>query len=80
MHVPLDRESSLPKTFNAPWGKCLWLRLSFGLTVEGDMIQERVGNVLKSVPSDTGITEDILDHSNVEISYDSPVINLLETA
>ena len=35
---------------------------------------------LKSVPSNTGITEDILGHDNVEISHDSPVINLLETA
>ena len=34
------QRSSLPKTFNAPWGKYLWLRLSFGLTVEGDMFQE----------------------------------------
>ena len=44
------------------------------------MFQERLGNVLKSVPSNTGITEDILGHGNAEISYDSPVINLLERA
>ena len=34
-HIPLDLRSSLPTTFNNPWGKYRWLRMPFGLKVWG---------------------------------------------
>ena len=79
-HVPLDGESSFLTTFNTPWGKYRWLRLPFGQKVAGDVFQERINRVLKSVPNITGITEDILCHGNVEVTHDATVITLLETA
>ena len=73
-HIPPDKESSLLTTFNTPWGKYCWLCLPFGLTVVGDMFQQRLDRVLKSVPSTTGIADDVL------CPPDAPVITLLKTA
>ena len=43
--------------------------------------EERLDRVLKSVPSTTGIADDILSHANAEILHDAVVITLLlETA
>ena len=65
--------------FNTPWGKYHWLCLPFGLTLAGDVFQERLDRVLKSFPS-TGIVDDVLCHGNAEIPHDAAVITLLETA
>ena len=74
-HVPLNKESSLLTTF-----KYMWLCLPFGLTVAGDVFQERLDRVWKSVPSTTGIADDVLCYDNAEIPHDAAVITLLETA
>ena len=58
----------------------MWLRLPFGLTVAGDVFQERLDRVLKSVPSTTGIADDVLCYGNAEIPHDAALITLLETA
>ena len=79
-HVPLDKESSFLTTFNTPWGKCRWLRLPFGLRVAGDVFQERIDRVLRSVPNSVGIVDDILCHGNEEATHDAALITLLETA
>ena len=50
-HVSVDKESSFLTTFNTPWGKYRWLRLPFGgRDRSGDVFQERIDRVLKSVP------------------------------
>ena len=59
-HVPLDKESSFLATCNTPWGKYRWLRLPFGLQVAGDVFQETIDRVLRSVPNSAGIVDDIL--------------------
>ena len=43
------------------------------------MFQERLDRVLTSVPSTTGIDDDVLCHGNAEIPHDAAVITLLET-
>ena len=58
----------------------MWLRLPFGLTVAGDVFQERLDRVLKSVPSTAGIADDVLCYGNAEITHDAAVITLWETA
>ena len=78
--VPLDKESSFLTTFNTPWGKYRWLRLPFRLKVAGDVFQERIDRVLRSVPNSAGIVDDILCHGNEETTHDAAVITLLETA
>ena len=79
-HVPLDHESSMLTTFNTPWGKYRWKRLPFGLKVSGDVFQERLDRVLRSIPNTTGIADDILSHGKDEVEHDAAVISLLETA
>ena len=79
-HVPLDKESNFLATFNTPWGKYRWLRLPFGLQVAGDVFQETIDRVLRSVPNSAGIIDDILCHGNEETAHDAAVITLLETA
>ena len=56
-----------------PWGKYYWVCLPFGLTLAGDVFQLRLGRDLKSVPSTTGITDDVLCHGNAEIPHDAVV-------
>ena len=58
-HVSLDKECSFLTTFNTPWGKYRWLRLPFRLKVSGDVFQERIDRVLKSVPNNVGIVESL---------------------
>ena len=79
-HVPLDKGSSFLTTFHTPWGKYRWLRLPFGLRVAGDVFQERIDRVLRSVPNSVGIVDDILCHGNEEATHDAALITLLETA
>ena len=79
-HIPLDHESSMLTTFNTPWGKFRWLRLPFGLTVSGDVFQERLDRVLRSIPNTTGIADDVLSHGKTATAHDAAVITLLETA
>ena len=66
--------------FKTPCGKYCCLPLPFGLILAGDVFQERLDRVLKSVPSTTGIADDVLCHGNAEIPHDAVVITLLETA
>jgi len=79
-HIPLDHESSMLTTFNTPWGKFRWLRRPFGLTVSGDVFQERLDRVLRSIPNTTGIADDVLSHGKTAATHDATVITLLETA
>ena len=77
-HVPLDKDISFLATFNTPWGKYRWLRLPFGLQVAGDVFQERIDRVLRSVPNSPGIVDDILCHGNEETAHDAAVTTLLK--
>ena len=79
-HVKLDYQSSLLTTFNTPWGKFRWLCLPFGLKVSGDVFQERLDRVLRSILNTTGIADDVLSHGATEAQHDAAVITLLETA
>ena len=79
-HILLDFRSSLLTTFNTPWGKYRWLRMSFGLKVSGDVFQERLDRVLRLVPGVLGITDDIVIHGATENTHDGVVLILCETA
>ena len=79
-HVHLDLRSSLLTTFNMPWGKYRWLRMSFGLKVSGDVFQERLDKVLRLVPGVLGIADDIVIHGPTENTHDKTILILCETA
>ena len=77
-HVPLGKQSNFLATFNSHWGKYRWLRLPFGLKVAGDVFQERIDRVLRSVSNSDGIVDDILCHGNEETAHDAAVTTLLK--
>ena len=81
-HVPLDKESSFLTILNTPWGRYQLLPLPFGLKVAGDVFQERIDLVLRSVPNSAEIVDhgDILYPGDEETTHDAAVIILLETA
>ena len=79
-HILVDFRSSLLTTFNTPWGKYRWLRMSFGLKVSGDVFQERLDRVLGLVPGLHGIADDIVIHGATENTHDGTVLVLWETA
>ena len=78
--MTLDLQSSLLTTFNTPWGKFWWLRLSSGLKVASDVFEERLDRVIRLLPGVTGITDDILTHWSTIKEHDGRVIVLFETA
>ena len=79
-HVVLDLAISLLTTFNTPWGKFRWLRLSFGLKTTSDVFQERLDRVLRLLEGVHGIADDILTHGETEIQHNGRLLALLETA
>ena len=83
-HVPLDRSrEQFPYNFQYTLrqAKHWWLRLPFGLKIASRVVlQERIDIVLRSVPNNAGIVDDILCHYNEETAHDAAVITLLETA
>ena len=79
-HILLDFRSSLLTLFNIPWGKYKWLRMPFGLKVSVDVFQERLDRVLRLVPGELGIADDIVIHGAMENTHDGTVLILCETA
>ena len=78
--VPLNEQSSKLCTFNTPWGKYRWTRLPFGLTVSGDIFQEKMDAVFGQLTGVTGIVDDTFVHGEDELTHDRNIINILETA
>ena len=79
-HVVLDLSSSLLTTFNTPWGKFRWLRLSFRLKIASDVFQKRLDSVLRLLEGIHGIADDILTHGETEIQHVGRLLTLLKTA
>lgn len=59
-HCVLDDESSLLTTFNTPYGRYLWLRIPFGLSVSPEIFQKRVNQTLEGLEGVLNIADDIL--------------------
>ena len=79
-HVPLEFRGSLLTTINTPWGKYRWLRMPFGLKVSGDVFQERLDRVIRLVPGELRIADDIVIHGATENTHDGTVLVLCKTA
>ena len=79
-HVPLDHDTSLLTAFNTLWGKYRFTRLPFGLTVSGDLFQERLDAVLQKLPGVTNIVDVCLLKAADETEYDTHLLMLLHTA
>jgi hypothetical protein len=53
--IPLEEESQLLTTFRTPFGRYCWMRLPFGLTVNQDIFQSRMDEVLEGLTCTVGI-------------------------
>ncbi|XP_041362849.1 uncharacterized protein K02A2.6-like [Gigantopelta aegis] len=78
--VDIDEESSKLCTFNTPWGKYLWTRLPFGLTVSGDVFQKKMDTVFGKVNGLSGIADDTFVYGKSEMAHDQNILNTLDTA
>ncbi len=78
--VKIDEASSRLCTFNTPWGKYRWTRLPFGLTVSGDVFQEKMDGTFGKLEGISGIADDTFVHGNSEATHDQHIINILDTA
>ena len=79
--VALDLASSLLTTFNTPWGKFRFLKLTFGLKVSSDVFQERLDKVTRLVQGVISITDDIVTPGKLaQHDHDARLLTLLETA
>ena len=80
--VKLDRASSLLTTFNTPFGRYCYNRLSFGLSSAQDVFQERVDEIFGDVPGCTDIADDLIIAGWKEdgSDHDATIKNVLERA
>ena len=59
-HVPLDEESRKLTCCQSPFGRFIWNRLPFGLSVSSEIFQKRVHAALSGIPGVYCIADDIL--------------------
>ena len=71
--IALDDQSQHPTTYNSPFGRYCFRRLSFGLNVSQDLFPIAMDDVLDGFPSVISITDDIVvyrstpqEHSEVD--------------
>ena len=78
--VVLDEESSYLTTFNSPFGRFRFTRLSFGLCVSQDVFQQKMDFILEKCGGAVGITDDIAVHGPSEKEHDANLHNLMLVA
>ena len=78
--IVLDDESSMLTTFNSPFGRYRYLRLPFGLSVSGDIFQEKMDQILEQCPGTMSIADDIVVFGKDQSEHDNNLLNLMEVA
>ena len=79
-HVPLDEASSYLTTFNTPFGRYRFTRLSFGLVVSQDVFQKHLDSSLEGLEGVTGIADDTFVYGATEEEHDANMVNLMITS
>ena len=59
-HVVLDEESSKLTTFDTPFGRYLWKRLPFGLSVSSEIFQKRLNQALDKLDGLLSVHDDMV--------------------
>ena len=78
--IVLDQESSLPTTFNSPFGRYHFLHLPFGLVCSQDNFQTKMDQILEECQGCNGITDDITVHGHSKAECDAHLQNLMHVA
>ena len=75
--VKFDRESQLLTTFNSPFGRYCFQRMSFGLVMSHDMFQQKMDMICTgSLP----LIDDVIIHGKTKEEHDLNLRKLMETA
>ena len=61
-HVKLDEESSKLTAFQTCFGRYIWLRLPFGLSVSSEIFQKKLHEALQNLPGTVCVADDIIIH------------------
>ena len=78
--VTLDDESSTLTTFNTPFGRFRFKRMTFGLNLSQDIFQERMDIILETCPGTISIPDDIGVYGRGQKEHDENLINLMRVA
>ena len=65
-HCTLDEDSSNMIPCVTPFGRCKWLRLSFGLNVSFDIFHIRLNMVLKGLEVVMSVADDVILYGTVD--------------
>ncbi|XP_063607727.1 uncharacterized protein LOC134782233 [Penaeus indicus] len=57
LSVTLDETSSFLTTFNTPFGRYRYLRMTFGLVISQDVFQQKLDQILENCPGTIGIAD-----------------------
>ena len=60
LHVPMDEESSKLKTFATPWGRYMWLKMPFGISIAPEEFQGRLNDSLLGLNCVKALADDII--------------------
>ena len=59
-HIELGEAISFLTTFNTPFGRSTFTRMSFGLTVAGDVFQHKLDTIFNDLDFSTAIPDDMI--------------------
>ena len=59
-HIPLDDESSKLTTFATPWGRYMWLKMPYGISVAPEELQRRLNDTLLGLNGVQIVSDDII--------------------
>ena len=78
LYCKLDHSSSMLTTFATPFGRYLWCRLPFGLTVSSEIFQKRLHQALESLEGVRCIADDVLIWGRTDNEHDERVRSFLQ--
>ena len=78
--VKLDHESAKLCTFNTPFGRYMFKRLSFGLSSAQDIFQDVMSEMFEDIEGVEVLVDDLLIWSETEEQHDSRLKQVLDRA
>ena len=76
--IKLSKQSSFLTTFNMPFGRYRYLRLSFGLKSSQDDFQRKINECLEGLPGVVAIIDDILIYGRTREEHDQNLCNVIK--
>ena len=77
-NVTLDEESSYSTTFNSPFGRYRFKRMSFGLKMSQDVFQSKIDQTFEGCNGVVGIADDIVVFGKTTEEHDENLHGMME--